>query len=171
MIKKNILIISATSKNNLELAKKIQSIIDTSIVDSEVLNLDKHCLPIFTEIFFHKNKNSYLLEAKFITDKFVNADGIIICAPEYNGSIPPIVSNTIAWISMSTEYWRDGFNNKVGLLCSHSGGQATKFIASMKLQLEHLGMTILPRNIVVNTSKKFNIDSSKKILKQFIKLL
>ena len=91
MIKKNILIISATSKNNLELAEKIQSIIDTSIVDSEVLNLDKHCLPIFTEIFFHKNKNSYLLEAKFITDKFVNADGIIVCSPEYNGSIPPIV--------------------------------------------------------------------------------
>ena len=171
MIKKNILIISATSKNNLELAEKIESIIDTSIVDSEVLNLDKHCLPIFTEIFFHKNKNNYLTEAKFITDKFVNADGIIVCAPEYNGSIPPIVSNTIAWISMSTEYWRDGFNNKVGLLCSHSGGQARKFITSMKLQLEHLGMIIVPRNIVLNSSKQFNIDSSKKILKQFIKLL
>ena len=72
---------------------------------------------------------------------------------------------------MSTKYWRDGFNNKIGMICSHSGGQGTKFITSMKLQLEHLGMTIIARNIVLDSSKKFDIDSSKKILKQFIKLL
>jgi len=171
MIKKNILIISATSKNNLKLAEKIHSIIDKNLVNSEVLNLEKHCLPIFTEEFFNKNKASYLEKVEFITDKFVSADGIVVCAPEYNGSIPPIINNTIAWISMSTKYWRDGFNNKIGMICSHSGGQGTKFIISMKLQLEHLGMTIIARNIVLDSSKKFDIDSSKKILKQFIKLL
>ena len=133
-----------------------------------MINLEEYDIPLYTPI---QEKKSIPEQIEPILKKFINASGFIICAPEYNGSIPPIVSNTIAWISMSTEYWRDGFNNKVGLLCSHSGGQATRFITSMKLQLEHLGMTIVPRNIVLNTSKKFNIESSKKILKQFIKLL
>ena len=48
-----------------------------------------------------------------LTNAFIESSGLIICAPEYNGSIPPIITNMIAWISVSTDNWRDGFNKKV----------------------------------------------------------
>ena len=41
---------------------------------------------------------------------------MIICAPEYNGSTPSIVTNTISWISVTTDYWRGAFLNKTGLI-------------------------------------------------------
>ena len=171
MNKKSILIVSATSGNNFILANKIHNCIDKESISSEILNLEDYCLPIFTQPYFNENNKDYLDIVKLITNKFIIADGIIICAPEYNGSIPPIVNNTIAWMSMSTKDWRDSFNDKIGLVCSSSGGEAAKFIISMKLQLEHLGMIVLSRNIIMNNSKEFNNKSVLKILKQFIKLL
>ena len=168
MIKKNVLIISATSKNNLKLAEKIHLIIDKNLVNSEVLNLEKHCLPIFTEEFFNKNKATYLEKVEFITDKFVSADGIIVCAPEYNGSIAPIITNTIAWISCSTDYWQDAFKNKTVLLATSSGGAGEKFISSMKIQLEHLGCVVVPDSISANKSHPLKTRLAKEILTNFI---
>ena len=101
----------------------------------------------------------------------VESSGIIFCAPEYNGSIPPIVTNFIAWVSMSTKYWRDAFNGKVALIGTFSGGAGGKFLSTMKLQLEHLGAIVMPRNIIVNNNTPLKPDSVKKILKQFIKFL
>ena len=174
MSKKNILIISATSNNNLKLSKDIASLIKNSDLESypvEILNLEDYSLPIFTESFFNKNKSKYLDDVKIVTKKIICCDGLIVCGPEYNGSITPIINNSIAWISMSTDYWRDAFLNKIGLICTHSGGDGTKFLSSMKLQLEHLGVTVTPRYIRVTNSKEFNNESAYKILKHFINLL
>ena len=60
-----------------------------------------------------KNKNKYLDDVKIVTNKIIGCDGLILCGPEYNGSITPIINNSIAWISMSTDYWRDAFLNKI----------------------------------------------------------
>ena len=57
-----------------------------------------------------------------IMKKFIKASGFIICAPEYNGSIPPVLTNIIAWLSVMGDDWRLVFNGKIGLLATHSGG-------------------------------------------------
>ncbi len=52
-------------------------------------------------------------------------DGMLIASPEYNASIPPLVKNTIDWVSRVR---RDGgrpfkpFEGKVAALCSSSDG-------------------------------------------------
>ena len=46
-----------------------------------------------------------------------------------------------------------------------------KFIATIKMQLEHLGCVVMPRGISSNKSNPMNPDSIKKILNQFIRLL
>ena len=51
-----------------------------------------------------------------------STSSFVFCGPEYNGSIPPIISNTIAWISVSTEHWRDGFKDKNAFIATSSGG-------------------------------------------------
>ena len=94
-----------------------------------------------------------------------------MCAPEYNGSIPPILTNMIAWVSVASKHWRDVFNQKISLVASSSGGGGSNYHNSMKIQLEHLGSVVMHRGILVSSSSPLNVDSAKKILKQFIKLL
>ena len=107
---KNLLIISSTSRNNLTLAKNLQSICENLNMDNELINLEELDVPLYTPIEEEKGTPS---EIKSIMKKFIDAPGFIICAPEYNGSIPPILTNIIAWISvMDGDNWRFVFNNK-----------------------------------------------------------
>ena len=174
---KNILIVSATLQNNYKLAKKLESLINdlsennSKTIEVSVLSLENYSLPIYTENNFDKNINEYKNTINELTDKFVKSHGIIMCAPEYNGSIPPIINNSIAWISTTTNYWRDAFNKKIALIGTNSGGPGTKYIATMKLQMEHLGCVVMPRAISANKSNPLNIESTNKILKHFISLL
>ena len=106
-----------------------------------------------------------------MTKKFIKSSGFIFCAPEYNGSIPPVLTNLIAWISVSTDQWREVFTGKKALLGTHSGGGGNNIIQSMKIQFGHLGTIVLPRTIVVNSYTKFNPKSSLEKIEQLIDLL
>ncbi len=119
----------------------------------------------------NKEKDNYAKIVNDLTQLLINNKGIILCGPEYNGSSHPIITNAISWVSVSTKNWRDAFNNKVSLIGNSSGGPGTKFLISMKMQLEHLGSIVMPRTINVNSSNPLNKESAKKILNQFISLL
>jgi len=168
---KNILIISATSKNNYALAKQLKNLIDDLQGNATIISLEDYMLPLYTDKVFEKHKKQYKDTIETLTKFFIENDGLIVCGPEYNGSSHPILNNAIAWISMSTNYWRDAFNQKIALVGTSSGGVGSKFIMTMKTQLEHLGCVVMPRAISSNDSNPMNIKSTKKILKQFIKLI
>jgi len=168
---KKVLIISATSFSNHDLSIDIKSILEKHSSDCEVLNLETYDLPLFEAKTYESYKSSIKDSIDEIINKFINSKGLIFCAPEYNGSIPPIVTNFIAWISVTTDYWRDGFKDKFGLIASSSGGEAVKYNIAMKNQLEHLGVVVLPRTINVSSNKPFNNNSAEKILLKFANLL
>lgn len=168
---KNIVIISATSGQNYILSKDINSLLKELKVSVEIVNLEKYDIPLFTASNYESIKLDVVKKINNIVATLISANGIIICAPEYNGNIPPILINMISWISVSTPNWRDGFINKVSLVASNSGGSANKYNMSMKNQLEHLGSVVYPRFVCVNDNNPFNTKSVKKILKDFINLL
>lgn len=167
---KNILIVSATLKSNYKLAKQLSKLIDKE-ANLTVISLEDYDLPIYTEKSFDKYVKSNQNTIEKLTKYFINNQGIIICAPEYNGSTPPIVNNAIAWISTTTKYWRDAFSDKIALIATSSGGPGTKYTTIMKLQMEHLGCIVMPRSISTNKSNPLNIESTKKLLKKFIDLI
>ena len=168
---KNVLIISATLNTNYTLAKDIEKLLSNLNVKVTTVSLEDYSLPLYTA------KNSKIVnennveKIEALTKHLINNQGIIICGPEYNGSIPPIITNAISWISTSTDYWRDGFLNKIALVATSSGGPGNKFLTSMKMQLEHLGAIVMPRFINISSSLPLKKDSAEKILKQFINLL
>ena len=168
---KKIIIISATLENNYKLAENIKDILSEMNVEVSLLSLEDYMLPLYTDKVFSEQKDYYKNKVVHLTEEMKTADGLIICGPEYNGSIAPIISNTIAWVSTSTEYWRDSFLNKIALIGTHSGGGGDKFFRAMKTQLEHLGSVVMPRSISVNNSSPLKKKLAKKILKQFINLI
>ena len=169
---KKILLISATSKTNYNLSKELKKLLvnDFSGIDVKIISLEDYELPLYTAKNSTLNDKKSLNNIRTITDYLVESDGVIFAGPEYNGSIPPILVNTITWISTTTEYWRDAFLNKIGLVVTSSGGGGNKFLLTLKIQLEHLGMVVMPRNITINNSSPLKKDSAKKILKQFVNL-
>ena len=168
---KKVLIISATSFSNYDLSINMKSILEKHSVDCDVLNLETYDLPLFKAENYENQKDAIKDSLDEIVGKLISSKGLIFCAPEYNGSIPPIVTNFIAWISVATNHWRDGFKDKFGLVASSSGGEAIKYNIAMKNQLEHLGVIVLPRTINVSSSKTFDHTSVEKKLLKFINLL
>jgi len=168
---KKVFILSATLNNNYDLAKNIRDILVSMEVEVSLISLENHMLPLYTDNVLSKEKDSVKEEVFCLVKEMKEANGLIVCGPEYNGSIPPIISNAIAWISTTTDSWRDSFIDKIALIGTHSGGGGDKFFRSMKTQLEHLGSVVMPRGINVNNSSPLKKDSAKKILKQFINLI
>ncbi|MAZ61652.1 MAG: hypothetical protein CMG50_05710 [Candidatus Marinimicrobia bacterium] len=168
---KRITIISATKGQNYILSKNIKSLLKDKNLYVELEDLEKYDIPLFTASNYTDIKLNVGKKILSLVNKLIDCDGIIICAPEYNGCIPPILVNMISWVSVSTPNWRDGFINKISLIASNSGGAAIKYNIAMKNQLEHLGSVVYPRFICVNDNNPLDSVSVKKILKDFINLL
>ncbi|MBA66191.1 MAG: NADPH-dependent FMN reductase [Candidatus Marinimicrobia bacterium] len=159
-----ILIISATSGTNLALANKISDLLD---LEREIINLEDFIMPLYTPNVEQRD-NSVI---KGLCEKFIKSDGFVFCAPEYNGGSPPILTNTITWLSVTTKHWREVFVNKKVLIATHSGGAGSRFLSTFRVQLEHLGSIVYPRTIMVNSNKKFKVESVENILTDFIELI
>ena len=155
-----ILIVSATKRNNHTLAEKISGLLKA---DHEIISLEDYPLPLFVP-GGEKADEAIISE---LVSKFENGDGFIFCAPEYNAGIPPILTNAITWISVTTKNWRDVFNNKKALIATHSGSGAHTFLSSFQSQLEYMGCTVYHRKISVHRNAEFNPESVDRILSNF----
>ena len=165
---------SPSYENNLS------EIYKSALEDSTALQnggVDSIIIENFGDIPFAKNSISKLTLAHFtniakeLSDEFTKADAFIFCAPEYNGGLPPILTNAITWISITTNNWRDCFSGKIALIGTNSGGDGLRFLASFRSQLEYLGTIVVPKTISVNDKKEFNQDSAKRSLQSLIDLL
>jgi|TARA_B110000438_G_C15412969_1_gene478441 chromate reductase len=155
-----ILIVSATKSKNYTLGEEISGLLKA---DHEMISLEDYPLPLFVP-GGEKADEAIISE---LVSKFENVDGFIFCAPEYNAGIPPILTNAITWISVSTKNWRDVFDNKKALIASHSGSGANAFLSSFQAQLEYMGCTVYHRKISVHRNAEFNPESVDRILSNF----
>jgi NAD(P)H-dependent FMN reductase len=94
---KNIAIISSSirvdNKSHHVAAYLQQYLIENKIANAEVLDLKDYSFPLFECTFqYMKSPSLYLLAFQ---KKIIDADGIIIVTPEYNGSIPASLKNIV----------------------------------------------------------------------------
>jgi chromate reductase, NAD(P)H dehydrogenase (quinone) len=75
--------------------------------------------------------------------RLLNNDAFIIASPEYNGSMPGLIKNTIDWVS---RFRPQPFNEKHGLLMSASPSMAggNRGLWQLRIPLEHLGARVFP---------------------------
>jgi NAD(P)H-dependent FMN reductase len=85
----------------------------------------------------------------------------LICAPEYNGSIPPVLTSAIAWLSVQGDDFRHLFNGRPIAMASHSGSGGIEVLTALRIQLAHLGAQVVGRQLVanrINPAKDTSID-------------
>ena len=161
---KEIIIISASCGKNLELSQKFLEKSNEMKISSEILDLTTLDIPLFNPRI-HNNENIpvKILEIKeklFATEKW------IICAPEYNGSIPPILTNFIAWLSISGDDFRNLFNGQPIAIATFSGGVGLELLTSLRIQLVHLGSQVLVRQLFASFSKPIDSKTIEDIIQR-----
>ena len=160
----DLIIISASCGKNLELSKKFQEKSNELKINAEILDLTTYNIPLFNPRIH--NKDNIPTEIITIKEKLFGVEKWIICAPEYNGSIPPILSNLIAWLSVSGEDFRDLFNGQPIAIATFSGGVGLELLTSLRIQLVHLGSQVLGRQLLSSFSKPVDIKTIEDIIKR-----
>jgi chromate reductase, NAD(P)H dehydrogenase (quinone) len=143
------LILSATNGTNLDLACAFEAEATTQGLSVELISLPDLHLPLYDSLESSGAGDGLLKLAQAMRQH----KSLVICAPEYNGSIPPVLSNAIAWLSVSTDDFRALFNSRPVALATHSGGGGQKVTLAIRQQLSHLGCTVLGREVLTNSQK------------------
>ena len=122
MSNKNLLVITASNGENLKLAERFLVAGKKLNYSCELLDLteSQNDLPIYNPR--HNSKDKAPENLKSINTQMESHSHWVICAPEYNGSIPPILTNAIAWLSVQGKDFRSLFNERPIAIASFSGG-------------------------------------------------
>lgn len=163
-----ITIISASGVKNLELALKFEEQLKALGADVSLLNLMSLELPLYTSESDSKNDAKALLGPSL--DMLVASQGFVVLAPEYNGGIPPLLTNFLAWVSRSSKDWRICFNEKPGVIGTFSGGGSGHVLNAMRMQFSYIGMNILGRQVLTYGGKPLDENSLLSTCQQLLTL-
>ena len=94
----------------------------------------------------------------------------VICAPEYNGSIPPVLTNAIAWLSVQGDDFRMLFNGRPVAMASFSGGAGIELLTVLRIQLTHLGAQVVGRTLAGNKARPPQDSSIQDVLKRLLQM-
>tara|TARA_B100000674_G_scaffold477348_1_gene472533 strand:+ start:1264 stop:1797 length:534 start_codon:yes stop_codon:yes gene_type:complete len=161
----DLIIITASNGNNLNLAQAFEKKSKELKLSTQILDLTQLKIPLYNPRFHAKSEIPD--EIKDIKQILFQIDKWIICAPEYNGSIPPILSNFIAWLSVSGDDFRNLFNGQPIAIATFSGGQGIELLTSLRIQLSHLGSQVLGRHL----SSCFSKPAEEKTIEDIIRRL
>ena len=163
----DILILAASNGENLKLAQRFSAASEASGKTSEILDLTTLTLPLFTPRARTATLPDGLLA---LQGQLQSAPRWVICAPEYNGSIPPVLTSAFAWLSVLGDDFRALFNGRPIAMASHSGSGGHEVLAVLRIQLAHLGAHVVGRQLVSNASKPAQDSSIHAIVEALLHL-
>ena len=165
---KDLIIITASCGKNLELSEKFLEKSNELKISSEILDLTTLDIPLFNPRIH--SKENIPNEIKELKKKLFKIERWVICAPEYNGSIPPILSNFIAWLSISGDDFRNLFNGQPIAIANFSGGIGLELLTSLRIQLVHLGSQVLGRQLLSSYSKPIDTKTIEDIIQRLLQM-
>jgi NAD(P)H-dependent FMN reductase len=145
----DLLVIAASNGENLNLAERFAQAARAQGHSATVLDLTAVELPLFTPRAMAAGSPAGLAD---LQAQLQAAPRWVICAPEYNGSIPPVLTSAIAWLSVQGDDFRALFNGRPVAIATHSGGGGHTLMAALRLQLAHLGAHVVGRQLVSNAT-------------------
>ena len=151
-----VLVIAASNGDNLKLAEHFAHAAEAQGLSAAVLDLTAVELPLFTPRAMAGGTPPALAA---LQAQLQAAPRWVICAPEYNGSIPPVLTSAIAWLSVQGDDFRALFNGRPIAIATHSGGGGHTLMAALRLQLAHLGAHVVGRQLVSNGANPAKDDS------------
>ncbi len=164
-----LLICTATHGQNLRLAEHIEERANALGISAKLVDLSGQELPLYTSLRDQAQPDEASMQD--LVDLFTEAKGFVFCAPEYNGSMPPTLSNAITWLSIASSDFRSVFNNKPAAIATHSGGGGQKVLMSMRIMFAHLGLNVLGRELAAKGKEPVATESIDDVLDRLKSLI
>jgi len=166
--RKKLLIICASNGENLRLGKQFESLSKELNANPELIDLTSLDLPLYSP----QKHSEFGIPSKIesLQNQMLSNPYWIICSPEYNGSIPPVLTNSIAWLSIQENNFRKLFNGRPIAMASFSGGNCMELLISLRIQLTHLGAQVVGRHLASNKQNPAKDESIKDILQRLIQM-
>lgn len=141
-----------TQSFNVQLAKAACAIATAQGANAEFIDLADYPLPLFNQD--EEAATGLPDNAKQLKRLFNEADGIFIASPEYNGSITPLLKNTLDWISRSHEENEtplSAYSNKAAAISAASPGGfgGMRALIPLRLLLSNLGVNMVGNQLAI----------------------
>jgi len=163
-----LLIITASNGENLKLAERFVQTGTKLGHKAELLDLTSLDLPLYNPRIHNQQGIPPL--AKSLSVQMGAIPRWVITAPEYNGSIPPVFTSTLAWLSVQEEDFRNLFNGRPIAMATFSGGGGMELLLSLRIQLTHLGAQVVGRQLMSNHTKPAKDASIEDLLQRLIQM-
>lgn len=137
-----LLLFAATLRSdslNTTLAKLAEKILIKHNCEVDFANMHEFDAPSFNQ----DKEDNFPNGISAFRNRILSNDAFIIASPEYNGSMPGYLKNTIDWAS---RFRPQPFNEKHALIMSASPSMAggNKGLWQLRMPLEHLGTDVFP---------------------------
>ena len=151
---------------NVKLIKACVDMIKTDKLDVEFVDLADYPMPLYNGD--EESANGLPQSALELKEKITNAQGLLIASPEYNGSLSPLLKNTIYWISRPVDGKggaKDVFGNKVaGIMAASPGGLGgMRGLFHLRDILSGIGCTVLGQQVAVGSFFKVYNEETKSL--------
>jgi NAD(P)H-dependent FMN reductase len=129
------------------------TVVDLRDLDMPIYNADEH------------EKNGFPPNAVKFQDLLIEHNGLLICSPEYNGSLPGGMKNAIDWVSRKRDADQKvyaAFENKIAGIMSASPGSfgGLRCLNHLRGVLTIMNVKVLPQEIAVTFAhQKFEGDT------------
>jgi NAD(P)H-dependent FMN reductase len=163
----DLIVIAASNGENLTLADRFAAAARQRGRTAEVLDLTALELPLFTPRALAAGMPQGLAG---LQQRLAASPRWVICAPEYNGSIPPVLTSAIAWLSVQGDDFRALFNERPVVIATHSGGGGHTVMTALRLQLAHLGAQVVGRQLVSNGANPAKDSSISDLVERLLRL-
>ncbi len=152
---------------NTQLAKIAADIAAKEGAQVEFINLADYPMPLFNQdLEVEEGAPATVIVLK---EKFRAADGMFISTPEYNSTTPPLLKNTIDWLS------RPSNDNEAPLACfqgksaalvsaSPGGWGGMRALDPLRLLLAHIGVNVVGNQLAVANTYDHLDDNGNLIL-------
>ena len=136
---------------NSSLAKLAATVIEKNGGITDFANMSEFDCPSFNQDL--EDEKFHPPGAEELRKRILANDAFIIASPEYNGSMPGMLKNSIDWVS---RFRPQPFNERHALLMSASPsmGGGNKALWSLRMPLEHLGSNVFPNMFSLATAHK-----------------
>lgn len=147
---------------NKKLARIAAGMAEAAGASARFIDLRDYPMPLYDgDLEAREGLPAAALELKAM---FRASDGLFIASPEYNSSLPPLLKNTIDWVSRpasSDEPPLVAYKGKVAAVAaaSPSGMGGMRGLVALRMMLGNIGMHVVPRQVAIPGAPKLFDDS------------
>lgn len=127
----------------------------TAGAEVDVVDLREFALPLYDAGIEAEGMPAAV---RALQQRLAACQGLLVATPEYNGSVPALVKNTLDWISRPQADGGDGvalFRGKVAGICSASPGPlgGIRSLLVLRDTLAKLGLWVVPQQVAVGRAE------------------